>query len=217
MKGLLIKDLCLLMKQKITLLLWLGMTVFFVVLNHDITFGASFGLFLSSILLVGTISYDDYENGMGFLMTLPISRKTYVMEKYVLVIAGILCVGLLVTGLGAAYVFASPNNVVFSEVLLTLGIMFLISILYTGFMIPIQLKFGAEKGRIFMALFAGVIVLLGSLLSSNTNLQLIYIIMIGSFSEMSLPVVIGIFAMLAVAVELISVKISLGIIEKEEY
>ena len=38
---------------------------------------------LMGILAIGTISYDSNENGMAFLMCLPISRKDYVKEKFI--------------------------------------------------------------------------------------------------------------------------------------
>lgn len=33
---------------------------------------------------MSTISYDDADRGMGFLMTLPSTRKNYAVEKYIL-------------------------------------------------------------------------------------------------------------------------------------
>lgn len=43
---------------------------------------------LTIIVIVGTISYDEYDNGYRFLMTLPIDAKMYVLEKYIFFIAG---------------------------------------------------------------------------------------------------------------------------------
>ena len=36
------------------------------------------------IFAITTISYDEFDNGLAFLMTLPVTRKQYVAEKYLL-------------------------------------------------------------------------------------------------------------------------------------
>ena len=43
--------------------------------------------FLFGLFTISTISYDEYQHGMTYLMTLPIKRKTYVTEKYLFAMA----------------------------------------------------------------------------------------------------------------------------------
>ncbi|HJB28857.1 MAG TPA: ABC-2 transporter permease, partial [Candidatus Blautia faecavium] len=38
---------------------------------------------MSAFLVLNTVSYDEAEKGMTFLMTLPVLRDTYVKEKYI--------------------------------------------------------------------------------------------------------------------------------------
>lgn len=39
-----------------------------------------------AMIAVGTLSYDETDNGLAFLMTLPVDRKTYVREKYLFIL-----------------------------------------------------------------------------------------------------------------------------------
>ena len=39
---------------------------------------------VTAIFAITTISYDEFDNGLAFLMTLPVTRKQYVAEKYLL-------------------------------------------------------------------------------------------------------------------------------------
>lgn len=83
MKGLLIKDFKLIMTR--------GIFLFFVIAGYIVfQFGAGnsqtsvgFVTLMLSLFSITSITYDEYENGMPFLFTLPITRKQYIQEKYV--------------------------------------------------------------------------------------------------------------------------------------
>ncbi len=62
------------------LMIVIGMLMF----GDDIIFPLGFLCFVASLFTISTISYDDYDNGNAFLFTLPITRKSYVIEKYFL-------------------------------------------------------------------------------------------------------------------------------------
>ncbi len=74
MLGLIEKDLRLTLTRTQTLLLFFIMT-----LVMGITIGGSFLIsypaIIAVITAVGTISYDEFDNGFAFLMTLPFDRK----------------------------------------------------------------------------------------------------------------------------------------------
>lgn len=84
MKGLLIKDLKIILSNKsmfLVILVIMGMVAF-----TDVAISAfvtSYISILFTTLVVTTISYDDYDRCISFLMTLPVSRKDYVRGKYV--------------------------------------------------------------------------------------------------------------------------------------
>lgn len=83
MKGLLIKDLKLIMTQKLLIFIVGGVSCYLLVTGKA-EFGMSYMAFILAILVINTINYDDHDNGMSFLLTFPISRKIYVIEKYLL-------------------------------------------------------------------------------------------------------------------------------------
>ena len=113
--------------------------------NTSYTIG--FVSFIFSLFSVSTISYDELDNGNAFLFSLPIARKTYAVEKY--------CFGLIM-GLGAWLAVSALGNgcgVVrgqgpVSELVITAFIVLPLVLFMMAVMIPVMLKFGAEKGRI---------------------------------------------------------------------
>ena len=73
MKGLFVKDLKLMMLQKNFLLLILAIVIGMMIFTDDVIFPLGFLSFTVSLFTVGTISYDDFDNGNAFLFTLPIT------------------------------------------------------------------------------------------------------------------------------------------------
>ncbi len=110
------------------------------------------------------------DNGMMFLMTLPVSRKTYALSKYVL--GGIFCLGgwllSIIMMLGINAVKGLPLDII-GNVAPSLAFLFM-SLMILDLMIPLQLKFGAEKSRIVMFIvFGGIggVIALGMRLAPN--------------------------------------------------
>ena len=83
MRGLIEKDLRLMFKRKQILLV-----IVFVEIMLGISGSGNFAVvyftLLGGIIAAGTLSYDEFDNGLEFLFTLPIDRKTYIRGKYVL-------------------------------------------------------------------------------------------------------------------------------------
>ena len=59
------------------------MIILFTVIQSDPTFSITYTTLMFAILTMTTMSYDDFENGLCYLLTLPVSRREYVTEKYV--------------------------------------------------------------------------------------------------------------------------------------
>lgn len=160
MKGLLIKDLCLLKAQNVAWLVMLGCAVFFMTTGRK-EFGISYLCAMGALLASTTISYDEYENGMTFLFAMPVTRKEYVQEKYLF--AGIT----LLMGLGISMVtcgivsMVKTGSVVWSDLLgysiggITAGVVLL------AVAVPAQLKYGVEKGRIVLAVIVAALIAFG--------------------------------------------------------
>ena len=85
MKGLFVKDIELMKQQKQFFIL---VVVMGVILNltgsGSVSFATGYFTFVTAIFAITTISYDEFDNGLAFLMTLPVTRKQYVAEKYLL-------------------------------------------------------------------------------------------------------------------------------------
>jgi ABC-2 type transport system permease protein len=154
MRGLFEKDFRLLCQNRQTLILFLMMAGF-LGLTQNGTFVLGYLSFMFSILLTSTISYDEMDQGFEFLMTLPVTPKTYVKEKY-----GFCTVGVIFSVVlsGIIYLIAKGihgEQILLGEELLTVLIFVPIVWCVIAIMVPIQLKFGAEKGRIAIFMVYG--------------------------------------------------------------
>lgn len=157
MKGLLIKDLKLMKNQKAFLVVVAAVCIFFLWEGRDPVFVFAYISAMLSLLVISTISYDELESGLGFLLTLPITRVKYALEKYVfgMLVAFLTIVAgsVLVLAVGAAKsVYYGPQEyftIVFSALV--------VSVLIMSVAIPLQLKFGAEKSRIAMLAGIGIL------------------------------------------------------------
>ena len=142
MKGLLIKDLLILKKYAYTILFVLLVGI--IAGTKDISFIAGYIILFLSVIAMSTISYDEANHGLLTLFSLPISKSTYVKEKYlfswIVTLAGFLFT-LLLSVLNMD-TFQDSFEAVF--VILSTGILLL------SFALPFQLKYGNEKGRIVL-------------------------------------------------------------------
>ena len=152
MKGLLIKDFKILAKQKKSMafvLLFLGLCAF---AGDDATFSATYTVVVLSMLTLNTISYDEKDGGMLFLLSLPANRKTYVKEKYIFAFINLLFSIVLAFALGYVPAIVKHTNLELgSFVMSIMAIMFMMG-MGLAMAIPLDLKLGAEKGRMFVIL-----------------------------------------------------------------
>ncbi len=217
MSGLLQKDLCLLKSNRKTLVLFLALAVV-ISLGQTNTFILGYFPFLMIIMLTGTISYDEMDNGFPFLFT-PFDRKMYIREKYLFCILG--AAGSFLAALILYFVSLMVNGAAdASGQLLEIAGMspvflavFFAAIAVT---IPVQVKYGAEGSRIVLAgicfLGAGVILFVHKA-AGDAALE-----KITSFSDMleKTSGKIGAFAV-GIAALLISYGISVRVMEKKEF
>lgn len=157
MKGLLIKDLQLLKKQKIVLAFAAFLSVMFLFYGTGIQFIVCYITILFSFMSTTTIVYDQHSNGMGFLLTLPVSRSSYAWEKYLLmlfVMAGSLAISFTILLAGVCIKHIPFDGDLLLKVLLSSA---LLSVLTHALLIPLQLKFEAEKGRVVFMVIIGLV------------------------------------------------------------
>ncbi len=164
MKALFEKDLRLILIRKSTLVIFLVIGVIFT-WSFSSTFSGAYLTMLGTMLALSTISYDDSDNCMSFIFTLPCTRRQYVLEKYIFIygfsfVAGL--VGLLIIVVSSLAMKNPVNEVLIAEILSSeLPIL----VITGGLMIPLQLKFGPEKSRIVLLSLMGIIFAAGYLLS----------------------------------------------------
>lgn len=227
MKTLLVKDYRILLTNKKSIFFILILGVLMVVSNLEIDFLIGYMMMFSLILSAGTINYDELDNGMSFLMTLPASRKTYAIEKYVLtLINALLCGAAIFVLYLITKGFVNWGFAIDEMAGITLGWVAGIG-LSASFVLPMYMKFSAEKRRVVMIVFAGAIALLvygvDSLINNmaGDGVQNGGQVVIGDIItgiEMMNPVVMLLsILVIAVAVIGISMLISIRIIQKKEY
>lgn len=218
MKGMFIKDLCIMKLQARFFVIIVLLAVLLAANGSGVSFFLSYVMFVFSIFTLSTISYDEMDNGMTYLFTLPVTRKKYVLEKYVF---GIFMMGLSVVIsflLIPAGLMIRKETMNLPELLLTASVTVGIVLLFLALTFPVQFKFGAEKGRIMMFILFAVIILaiagVEKILEMNgMNLEqnLNFLENVGTGVATAIPVFAGLL------LYGISIFVSVRILEKKEY
>lgn len=213
MKGLLIKDFKLMKMQKRFFLLILLVGVVITFSSYDVAFTTGFMAFVSSLFSISSISYDEFDNGNAFLFSLPISRRTYAVEKYIFgaILGCFAWVLAMIIAISVGFLKGiHPNAETWFSAFLILSMMFVILAL----MLPFQLKFGGERGRIVLALM----LVIGGL--ALNGLELIGIDLLAMLDAMP-TVNAGIMSLITLLIALlllgVSCLISIGIVQKKEF
>lgn len=156
MKGLLMKDLCFMQQQKKMFLIPLVIFIpFYFTQGMDrATFVISYMTLFGGLFAITCLSYDDYDGSMAFLVTLPVTRKKYVSAKYIFGLGFSFLFWAVSMG---AYLFRIRDGI--GELLLVGIVLFLVVTLFQFLMLPVQLKFGGDKGRMVLVGMVAVIVL----------------------------------------------------------
>lgn len=217
MKGLLIKDIKLLANMRSSLVFILLIAVGMAAYMSDASFIVMYLGLIGTSFTSSTVSYDEYDNGYGFLFSLPVTRRDYAVEKY--------CFGLLMGGGGwlagtvlsvASAVVkegAAPLDAFMISLMLFPAVMIMLSVL-----LPLHMKFGAEKSRIVMmgaagALFGLFAVAFKILDGMDLNLNAAW----DRLPAFGMGAVIAGAAAAGIAILLLSCRISISIMEKKEF
>lgn len=216
MKGLLLKDLRYMLTQKsfILLIVIIGFTLSLTQEDNEL-FVIGYLAFMGIVLGMTSITMDDQEHNLSFLFTLPISRFTYVLEKYIFTfLMGMLfcCFALAVTLITRPFGdYQAPVDAILATTCGTL----VGAILFMSATIPLQLKFGAERARIasFIAIggFLAIIFIAGLLVNAADALPLLQAI-----TSLGAPVLITIGCIILLLCLSISIKCSLHIMTRKE-
>ena len=169
MRGLLVKDLRLLLGQKKFLVLVLFMTV---VLNFNgsITFVVYYLTFVCSFFVISSIAYDENDNGYPNLFCLPIDRSIYVREKYVFEI--LLNMVSWLAGLAICFIIQTVRHSLdpLRENIMILLLILPAILIFDSVVLPLQFKFCSEKGRIVLLCCFIIVFFMGYTLNQALDL-----------------------------------------------
>lgn len=217
MLGLLEKDVRLIMQRKQSLIIFLCVTII-LGFSMDGSFVVGYMSILGLTLAIGTIGYDEFDNGYPFIMTLPITPKIYVIEKYIFsLLAGL---GSWSVGMLTFIIIGFLKNNKVSKIDLLVGIILIaVMMIMMDIMIPIELKFGAEKSRVailfIMGVIGGFVILVAKKGIEIAGEQIQSIIeIVRKMSELQIGLAVSLIVALVTA---ISMALSIGIMKKKEF
>lgn len=216
MRGLFYKDFRLVLGRKQTFLIYAVLACIMGMSMPDTL--AGFLIMIVLMLAISTIAYDEYDNGYSFLMTLPISRACYAIEKYVF------CLISSVIGWGFSMVVMMAANTLRSLPVMTLssflGAALLLPVmqLIVLVIVPINLKFGSEKSRVVLMCVYGMMAVLifgGKKLLEMAGVSMNQLAIV--LAQIPTPMmIIGLVILFCLAV-LVSVSISIRIMKKKTF
>ena len=221
MKGLLIKDLKLMKNQKNFFLVILVVIAFLAAGSDDLSFPMGFTAFIGTLFTLSSISYDEFDNGNAFLFSLPITRKQYVLEKYGFGL--LLGIGSLLTAvclLSAVRLVKGELSSVgrLSEIGFTVLAVLALNWVFLSLMLPLQLKFGSEKGRIAILGVFGVAAVLGALASkAEAFFQISVTAVWDGLSAMGVGMAGVLLLVLSFGILVCSMAVSMAIVKKKEF
>ena len=112
------------------------------------------------MLTLTTISYDEMNGGMLFLLSLPANRKTYVKEKYVFAILNLVVAATFAFVFGYVASIVKKTDVALGDFAASILIVVFAMGMALALAIPVDLKYGAEKGRMLViGVMAGFLVI----------------------------------------------------------
>lgn len=159
MKGLLIKDFLVLVKQMKLLLIIIPI----IIITGGASFAASIAILIGAALPMTAIGYDEQAKWNELAVMMPYSKKSIVLSKYILGYIAIAVLAVLFT------VVISLKS--FENGYLMIGFSIVGGLLLIAINTPIMFKFGTQKVRFIYLLFIAVTTALGIVFKDNiTNI-----------------------------------------------
>lgn len=217
MKGLLIKDFRLMRGQRTFFLAIIAISILTAVTSSNTLFAISFLGFVCPMFVLSSISYDEFDNGNAFLFSLPITRKGYVFEKYIFGL--ILSIAALIFSTAVCLIISVIKNTVsINEIFITALTVFPAELLILSLMLPFQLKFGAEKGRIaIIAVLGGVSVISVILVKAAEAMNINLYELLNAVSKLGMQTFFLLYLLISFIILIISCRISIKVINKKEF
>lgn len=180
MKGLYVKDLHILAKQKLFFLATIFLTVMNAYNLQTLVLVPLFMIFFVLSIIFTTITLDEMNHGFTFLFTMPISRKKYVIEKYFLCYIGTIAAILLSILILMIMNTMQGRTIDLKSLLLVLASVFTAGSFYISLILPFYFKFGEGKSRMIIMVVMAIIfffVFLGKGLFERLGIDIVAILL----------------------------------------
>ena len=177
MKALFIKDIRIVLKQqRVLICAFFAVITILAFATDNSMYAVAFVLFLVPTMMLTTISYDTFENGMSYIMSLPVSVKDYVAEKYILTVASSLIFNIMATILiNVVLSIGKGVGIMPLELIVNAMLAQFMVLIYISLVLPVDIRFGTDKGMIIVVLMAVVIGAAGPMLGNiNVDSGLMY-------------------------------------------
>ena len=177
MKALFIKDIRIVLKQqRVLICAFFAVITILAFATDNSMYAVTFVLFLVPTMMLTTISYDTFENGMSYIMSLPVSVKDYVTEKYILTVASSFTFNIMATILiNVVLSIGKGVGVMPLELIVNAMLAQFMVLIYISLVLPVDIRFGTDKGMIIVVLMAVVIGAVGPMLGNiNVDSGLMY-------------------------------------------
>ncbi len=154
MKSLILKDLYNIagnMKSMVFILLFVPICM---IMSSDGMGAIFFCEFMCAILILSTFAFDDNSKWNRYAMVMPVTKRELVASKFVVLLIFVL------VGAAAGVIIGIPGEIIagkvdydperIKECFIFAGVGICIATIIMGTIIPLTIKFGVEKARIFM-------------------------------------------------------------------
>ncbi|RHS09187.1 ABC-2 transporter permease [Coprobacillus sp. AF13-15] len=216
MKGLFYKDFCYIKESKFLLVLLVVFGFGFSYFYKNPNFVLGYFSIFPSIMLMSTLSYDSYNHGLTTLFTLPINRKDYLKQKYLL--GFILGIFFLIIASTSYYQIEHSFKFINSDFIQGCFLILIFSYLVIGFAVPVGVYFEAQKSQLAMIIVFGGLFLITFILYFIIQLTGFNVeTLLDFYIENQLSLVCILCTFFVAFINYLSCKISLKLINKKEY
>lgn len=212
MKGLMVKDLRLLLQRKSFFALLIIAAAALGMTDSGTSFLIMYFTIVMSVFVSSTVTYDEYDNCYPFLFTLPVTRKIYAQEKYLFGIVLGLAADIIATCIAVAVTLARGEQItadIFESTVMAVPVFLLVN----AVSLPFTLKYGVEKSRTGMMAAGGIVLAAGLFAFKDDGAVLDRIEAV--ISENAVTVSVIVYAAVIV-IEIISYFTGIRIMEKKE-
>lgn len=215
MKGLMIKDFCIIKSRRRQFILIVALAAMYIAMGMG-GFAISFLSLLGGAFGLSTLSYDAKSHDGEFIFTLPCTRKQYVTEKYLFIFLMMLC-GLvigIVAGLISNLMNAGSMPLDAVPLYALGGIAG--SVIMLSLMIPVVIRFGTEQSQVAVFSVIASCVIVVVILSHLIPAKIINDLMLYA-TLLPLPVLVMAGSVVLLIVVMISYTISISMMMRKEF